>query len=71
MALRAVLKTELSDLAGGRADQAELTGSCKAMQLPPGKNNRTDHLALTGSELPQVLISTCPVDRKNQIQLIS
>jgi hypothetical protein len=35
----------------------------------PGENNRSDHLAQTGSELPQVPIATCPVDRRNQILL--
>jgi aminoglycoside phosphotransferase len=43
----------------------------RATQLLPGKNNRYDHLAQTGSDLPQVLIATCPVDRKNQIVLKS
>jgi hypothetical protein len=30
-----------------------------------------DHLAKTGSELSQVPVATCPVDRRNQILLTS
>jgi hypothetical protein len=45
--------------------------SGRATQLPLGKNNRWDHLAQTGSELPQFSIATCPVDRRNQILLTS
>jgi hypothetical protein len=61
-----VLKTELPHLAGGGARQI---CSGKAKQLQHGENNnRLDHRAQTGSELPQIPIATCPVDRKNQIQ---
>jgi hypothetical protein len=38
-----------------------------ATQLPPGKNNRSDHLTLTG----KIPVAYCPVDRRNQIQLTS
>jgi hypothetical protein len=40
--------------------------SCRATQLQPGENNNTsDHLAQTGSELPQVPIAICPVEGTN------
>jgi hypothetical protein len=39
--------------------------------LPGEYINRIDHLAQTGSELPQVPIPTCPVDRWHQILLTS
>jgi hypothetical protein len=58
--LRVVLKTELPHLSGKGADSQSC--SCRTMQLPPGENNRSDHFALTGSELPQVSITACPVD---------
>jgi hypothetical protein len=65
MVLRVILRTELPHLVGGGAGQAEL-------QLLPGKNNNTvDHLAQTGSELPEVPMATCPVDKRNQILFTS
>jgi hypothetical protein len=44
--------------------------SCRATQLPSAENNTWDLIAQTSSELQQVQIATCPVDRRNQIQLI-
>jgi hypothetical protein len=41
------------------------------MQMLAGEINRLDHLAQTGSELPQVPIATCPVDRMNEILFTS
>jgi hypothetical protein len=42
------------------------------MQLPPGeKNKKSNHLAQTGTELLQVPIATCPVDKRNQILITS
>jgi hypothetical protein len=35
------------------------------------ENNSSDHLAQNGSQLPQALIATCPVDRRNQRLLAS
>jgi hypothetical protein len=44
----------------------------RATQLLPGKNNNgSDHLAQTGSDLPQVPIATCPENSRNQILLTS
>jgi hypothetical protein len=44
--------------------------SYRATQLPPDKNsNRWDNLVQTGSELPQVPIATCTVNRRKQILL--
>jgi hypothetical protein len=66
--LRAVQKTKLLYLA-----EEELTRqncSCRATQLPSAENNTWDLIAQTSSELQQVQIATCPVDRRNQIQLI-
>jgi hypothetical protein len=37
------------------------------MQLPPGENSKSDHLAHTGSEIPQVSIARCPADIRNQM----
>jgi hypothetical protein len=45
--------------------------SCRAMQLPPGENIRSDHFAQTCSDLSQVPVANCPVERRNQIMLIS
>jgi hypothetical protein len=45
--------------------------SSKAKQLTPGENNRSDHRAQTGRELPQAPIAASPVDRRNQILLRS
>jgi hypothetical protein len=39
------------------------------MQWLPGENNSSNHFVQTGSELPQVPITTYPVDRKNEILL--
>jgi hypothetical protein len=41
------------------------------MLLLPGKNNRLNHLAQTNSELSQVPIATCLMDRRNKILLTS
>jgi hypothetical protein len=62
MGLRAVLKTSLPHLTGGGADQPELQlwGNTAAAWW---NNIRSDHSARTGSELPQVPIAHCPVDR--------
>jgi hypothetical protein len=41
------------------------------MYLLPGENNnQSDHLAQNHSELTQVPVAICPVDRRNQILLI-
>jgi hypothetical protein len=53
-------------------NREELTSqSCSSQvtQLLPGKNNRSDHLAQTGSELSQTSITTFSVGRRNQLLL--
>jgi hypothetical protein len=48
------------------------TCSYRATHLPHGKNNnRSEHFSLAVSELPQIPIATCPVDRRNQILFTS
>jgi hypothetical protein len=48
--------------------EEELTSqrhSCRTTELPPGKsNNRSDHLAQTGSVVSQVPVATCPCGQK-------
>jgi hypothetical protein len=68
--LKSVFKTELANLAVEELNSQNC--SYRATQLPPCENKKSsDNLAQTGSELAQVTIATCPVDRRNQIVFTS